>query len=516
MISSILLVVVVVSLLITIHEFGHLIVAKLARIPVEAFSIGFGPVLLKKKWGGTEYRLSLVPLGGYIKMTGEDDDTKGGFNQKPFGIKAAVIAAGPVSNLVLGFVLLSVMFSIFGTRYISPVADPAPGSPAGEVFKPGDLLLAVNGDTIPSYDHFERALETNAGKELTVTLLRNGRRLDIAYTVPTDTWYTEERIRPVVGRVKPDSPADSLGLEPGDRIVGFAGDSIATWQQLTEAIGSRPGERSSVTWLRNDSIRTDSVTPTAGTDEETGEPEGQLGVWVQMPPRDLEPLLSPVVGRVRGGGPASQIGMQSGDTITGVAGIEVSRWDEVLETVGRRPGETVSVTWKHLGEMRSDSVTLASEVDQLSGERVGQLGIWVRLAHRDIPVHLALWEGMKRTGYVVVQTFAIVYKVITRQISAKAIGGPVFVAKVAYEGASWGAEYFIALWALLSINLFVVNMLPIPVLDGGRILLFVIESVRRRRLTEKEISVAMNIGWAIVGLIFVVVLFNDIVRLIRN
>jgi regulator of sigma E protease len=174
------------------------------------------------------------------------------------------------------------------------------------------------------------------------------------------------------------------------------------------------------------------------------------------------------------------------------------------------------VTWSHLGELRSDSVTLASEVDQLSGERIGQLGIWVQLAHRSIPIHLAVLEGAKRTGYVVVQTFAIVYKVITRQISARAIGGPVFVAKVAYEGASWGAEYFIALWALLSINLFVVNMLPIPVLDGGRILLFVIESIRRRRLTEKEISIAMNIGWAIVGLIFVVVLFNDIVRLIRN
>jgi regulator of sigma E protease len=117
---------------------------------------------------------------------------------------------------------------------------------------------------------------------------------------------------------------------------------------------------------------------------------------------------------------------------------------------------------------------------------------------------------------VTVQTFVIIYKVITRQIPGRAIGGPIMVAKVAYEGASWGAEYFIALWALLSINLFVVNLLPIPVVDGGRILLFAIEAIRRRKLSDREMAWAMNIGWAIVGLIFVFVLFNDILRLFRN
>jgi regulator of sigma E protease len=116
----------------------------------------------------------------------------------------------------------------------------------------------------------------------------------------------------------------------------------------------------------------------------------------------------------------------------------------------------------------------------------------------------------------VVQTFVIIYKVVTRQISSKAIGGPIMVAKIAYEGANWGTEYFLALWALLSINLFVVNMLPVPVLDGGRILLDCIAAIRRRKLTDKELSWAGNIGWIMIGALVLLTIFNDVLRIVRK
>jgi regulator of sigma E protease len=515
MISSILLVAVFISILITIHEFGHLLVAKLAHIPVEVFSIGFGPTILKRKIRETEYRLSLVPLGGYIRMAGDEDDTVGGFNDKSFGVKAAVIAAGPVSNLILGFVLMTVMFAVFGVRYVAPVVDPAPDSPAALAgLLPEDLVLTAGGDTIPDYSTFEQVAERNAGSTIPVVVSRKGHRVELQIPIPADTWFTSLRIRPIAGGVKAGGPAEQIGIEPGDSILTIGPDTLHAWSDLVRMVRDKPGATLPITWVRNDSVRHDSITLAVTEDPATGLAVGQIGIWVRMPPRDIEPWIPPIVGQVRAGGPAAGIGIRTGDLIVSVDGKPVRRWDEVTAAIGMQPGERTQVSWQHAGETLVDSVTPALEKDQLTGDKRGVLGVWVRLEKHTLSIPAAVWEGLKRTGYVVVQTFVIIYKVIARKIPARAIGGPVFVAKIAYEGASWGAEYFIALWALLSINLFVVNLLPVPVLDGGRILLFVIEKVRRRRLSEREMSWAMNIGWAIIGLIFVLVLFNDVLRLI--
>lgn len=420
MVPNILLVALFIGVLVTFHEFGHLIVAKLSRIPVEVFSIGFGPAILKRKWGGTEYRLSVVPLGGYIKMTGEDNPAAGGFNEKPLGVKAAVIASGPVSNLILGFLMLLVMYLAFGVKYVAPVLDPLPESGAARAgIKPGDAVLFAHGETIPSYDRLEEVLDRGAGQPVVMELLRDGSRLTVTYSAPVDS-------------------------------------------------------------------------------------------------ADLNPFVRPVVGRVRQESPAAKAGIRPGDTLLAVDGSPVTRWDEFVQKVTGRAGETALVQWRRAGVLLEDSVEIAAQTDQLTGEKIGQVGIWVELPKRNLSLPTAIWEALSRTGYVVVQTFVIIYKVATRQLTARAIGGPIMVAKIAYEGTSWGAEYFIALWALLSINLFVVNMLPVPVLDGGRILLFVIEAVRRRRLTEKELGWAANVGWVLIGAIVVFVVFNDVLRLIRK
>jgi regulator of sigma E protease len=162
-----------------------------------------------------------------------------------------------------------------------------------------------------------------------------------------------------------------------------------------------------------------------------------------------------------------------------------------------------------------DSVIPERITDEISGEKIGQIGIWVALPQKSLSVFSAVQEAGERSVNIVVQTFVILYKIMTGKISRKAIGGPIMVAKLTYEGVSWGAEYFLALWALLSINLCVVNLLPIPVLDGGRALIFIIESIRRKRLTKKQLDIALNIGWALVLLLIFFTLFNDILRFIR-
>jgi regulator of sigma E protease len=175
MFSSIIWVILFIGILIVFHEFGHLVAAKLSHIPVEVFSVGFGPVILKKKIGETEYRLSAVPLGGFIKMVGEEEIAgpapkqpipapTGGYMDKPLGIKVAVIAAGPVSNFVLGFLILLVLFVVFGQPYTAPVVSLNEKSAAFAAgLRPGDVVVAVNGETIPSFDDLDAKLQENAG-----------------------------------------------------------------------------------------------------------------------------------------------------------------------------------------------------------------------------------------------------------------------------------------------------------------------------------------------------------------
>ncbi len=226
--------------------------------------------------------------------------------------------------------------------------------------------------------------------------------------------------------------------------------------------------------------------------------------------------MAPVVDRVRAGSPAAKIGLKPGDKIVSVADIPIKRWEEFVQIVRENGGNKIPITYQRDNLIISDSITPSIEKDQMSQERFGQIGIWVKLPKISLSLPRALWEALRRTGYITVQTFVIIYKVITRQISTRAIGGPIMVAKIAYEGASWGAEYFLALWALLSINLFVVNMIPIPVLDGGRILLDLIGGIRRRRLSEREMTWAANIGWALIGLLIIFTLFNDLLRLLQK
>ncbi|MCX7732003.1 MAG: RIP metalloprotease RseP [candidate division WOR-3 bacterium] len=415
--STLGLVAILIGVLITIHEFGHLIVAKLGRIPVDSFSIGFGPVILKRRIGETEYRLSLVPLGGYIKMVGEDNPAQGGFSSKPVGVRVAVVAAGPFFNLVLGFVLIVAMYLIFGVTSVSPLVTPLPGSGAeGAGLRAGDRILAVAGDTVPDFETLQQLLMKYRGKEVTVMTRRGDSTLVFQYLVP-ESLEMEPFIPPVIDRVRAGSPAARLGLRPGDRILTVGGNEVRSWEQFVRVVREHGGMSIELCWQRGESLYVDSIVP-------------------------------------------------------------------------------------------------ALEQDQLSRERFGQIGVWVRLPRRAMSLPQAVWEGARRTGYITVQTFVIIYKVITRKISSRAIGGPIMVAKIAWEGASWGWEYFLALWALLSINLFVVNMLPVPVLDGGRILLDVIAGVRRRPLSDRELTWANSIGWAVIGILVALTLFNDLRRLL--
>jgi regulator of sigma E protease len=418
MISSILLVVIVIGSLVIIHEFGHLLIAKACKQPVEAFSVGFGPVILKKKVGSTEYRLSIIPLGGYIKLEGEEIASDSGFNAAPLGIKSAVILAGPISNLILGIFLTFILYAVFG------ISTPE-------------------------------------------------------------------------ARIIPDQRAISAGFQTGDYIIKINQDTIKDWTGIEKQFIKYNNQQAMITVKSDNEVRT-------------------VNYKIIADSFPFSPFIKPIIDRVRVGSPASKIGLKQGDEIIQLADKPINEWNSFVDIVQNTEHKNLFIKWQRNGQIFADSIMPQIVPDELTKRKIGVIGIWVRMPEKPMPILSAIATSTTRSLYVVEQTFVILYKVIAGKIPKSAIGGPVMVAKYTYEGAQWGIKYLLGLWALLSINLCVINLIPIPILDGGRVFLYIIETVKGKKLSKRELEIAFWIGYGLIGLLLIFVLSNDITRIIKH
>ncbi|MEO0087868.1 MAG: RIP metalloprotease RseP [candidate division WOR-3 bacterium] len=412
---DLLLVIIVIGVLIIIHELGHLIMAKIYKIPVEKFSIGFGPSIIEKQIHETTYSVSLIPLGGYIKLKGEEEEEENGFLLQPVKKKLMVVFMGPLANLILGVFLIFLLYFLFGMKYSPPIIN---FEKKISHFERGDILIAINRDTINSFEEAYTILQKNLNKEITISLLRNKKIITFQWIVNDSFQYLYPLILPVIEKVKKKSPADMAGLQPNDTIIAINDTSICCWEDLIE--------------------------------------------------------------RIRNSG-----------------------------------GKEIKITYRR-GGVFSTFLTPQLVVSDTSSKKIGQIGVWVYLPRKKINFLQALAQAFIRSGYVITQTFVILYKLIVGEISRKALGGPIMVAQLTYESLRWGWEYFLALFGLLAINLFVVNMLPIPVLDGGRGLIFIVEFFIKRRLTKKELNIAITIGWIIIMLLILFTFYNDLSRIFKT
>lgn len=418
--SSTLFVVVVIGLLIFVHELGHLLAAKRSKIPVERFSIGFGPALIHWKIKETTYCISLIPLGGYIKLSGEDEETPGGFLLQPLKKKLLVVLAGPFFNFILGLLVTFLIYLSFGVKFAEPRIDfDEPNLTKSLPIQRKDLIIRVEGETIPSFGELERKLGKWRGKEVEIELVRGERHLTLFLPADTVLFYIRPFVRPIVERVKRNSPAEKAGLKPMDELLMVDNKEIVTWDDFTK----------------------------------------------------------------------------------------------IVREAGEKP---IFLTWRRGRE------TLAAEIkpelvsDELGKKRIGKVGLWVYLPKKMPSLLSSLWIAGQRTVYVCIQTVVIIYKVIVGEIPRRAIGGPVMIAQLTYEGVAWGWEYILSLIAALSLNLFVINLLPIPVVDGGRSLLFLVEKVRGKRWTKKGLERAFFIGYAIIIAIALFAFFNDMRRIFQR
>jgi len=431
MLTSVIAFLVLIGVLVWFHELGHFLMAKLFRVRVEVFSIGFGPVIVAKKFGDTLYQIAAIPLGGYVKLYGEEENLQDpeAFSSKKPWQKILIALGGPVFNFILAILLFALVFSL--------------------------------GVEVPK--------------------------------------YSKEPV--VIGHVEKNSWAERVGLREGDKLLRIDGYEIKEWGELRETILKLSIEgvrKTSLHVERNGQVITLEVElPKFETGRET------LGI---------APPLPPVVGAVMRGSPAEQVGLRPGDVILEVNGKRVKSWYDVVEEIQKSKGKRV-----HLKIKRGEEL-LEKEVIPAINPRTGRpfLGITPRIetVKEVYPLSEALVKAVERTKELTLLTFEVLKGLVTGDVSFKTLGGPIAIAQFAGEAAQSGIVPYLSTMAFISLQLGIFNLLPLPILDGGLILLFLMEWIRGRPLPDKFKEQWQKVGLAIIITLMAFVLINDILRVI--
>ncbi len=452
MLIYILATVFVLGILILIHESGHFMVAKSVDIRVPRFSIGLGPKLIGIKKGETEYCLSAIPFGGYVKMAGEgtgefiegggDDDEQveeeyvpspRDFDQKPVWARMSVVSAGSVMNYIWGFLLFFLLAYTQGVPYF-PVTE------MGE---------------------FE--------------------------------WGEE-------------GPLEELSeLHKGDKIIEVSGVEVDEWGNVLTNI------------LDEDKVLSLKWTDVEGAVHEATFPSADTELRERLT-AVLQPQFPARVGEVQKGSPADLAGFQPGDLIVSIGGTEIGSWSTAVRTIKVSPDKELDVE-----VMRGDSILALSVVPDrkvlpIDGEtyqEVGQIGMLADIPKEELGLFGALAQGAKESYYVSAYVLLTLKKLVTGEISPKMLGGPVMIGELAGSRARWGFSYLLRFMALFSVNLAVLNMLPIPILDGGHALFLIIEKLRGRPVSEKVRLRLSQVGMILLLLTMVYVTANDGLRLLN-
>ena len=431
------------AILIIIHEYGHFWVARRCGVKVLRFSVGFGkPIWQKVGKDGTEYVLAPIPMGGYVKMLDErempvsEEQAQFAFNRQSLAKRVAIVSAGPIANLIFAILAYWMLF-VVGVSGIKPIIDDVhPASIAAQAgLNPGDEILQVDGKRTPTWNSVYKALIQKAeyGERTEILVLTSGIEQQYALVIPQvsidqassilDKIGIEPlrpAIKPVLGEIVPDSPAQKAGLKVGDVLLSSQQQTIDNWSKWVELIQASAGKELNIEIQRNEQRLTLTLTPQAGDDG-----KGRIGAVVDASqstiPQELQAELSY--------GP-----------------VEAS-WQAVIQT------------WDF------STSTLKS-----------------------------LW-GM-----------------ITGKVSTDNLGGPISIAQIAGSSAEQGVTSFISFLAMISITLGILNLLPIPMLDGGHLAMFAVEAVRGKPISEITQMQIQKVGFLILIMVMFIAFFNDLTR----
>ena len=437
---------VVLGILVVFHELGHLVVARWCGVKVLRFSVGFGRIVWSRRWGADaiEWALSAIPLGGYVKMLDEREgpveagDLPRAFNRQNVYKRIAIVAAGPIANLLLAVLLFTgtFLFGIPGQRAL--LSDPSPDTAAAAAgIRDGDLVVAVDGTPVRSWQDLRWRLLRASGED--------------AATIDVE---------------RPDGAHVS-------RTLSLANVSGSDWE----------GNFMSALGLRAD-------------------------------------LGAPLIDEVVADKPAVRAGLMKGDRIVAIDGVAVRSPAEVAAKTNAKPG--ADVTFRIVRDGVERDATLRTEVVEQNGRKVGIAGVRLKVdpaiaerlavTVRYGPVD-ALAQGVRKTAELTVFTLKMLGRIVIGEASIKNISGPITMAEFAGQSAQAGVLVFVGYLALISISLGVLNLMPVPLLDGGHLLYYFAEIIKGSPVSDRAFEVGQRIGMAMLAVLMALALFNDLSRL---
>ena len=528
----------VISVVVFFHEAGHLIVGKLLGVKAVRFSIGFGPRLFGWKRGETEYRVSLLPLGGYVKFAGDNpyeevapEDQGRGFLEQPPWKKGLIAFAGPAANLILAIALYFLVFAAPHQELAAQVGYVKPQSPAAEAgLQYGDRIVAIDGEPIDGWSSLQEKIRERGGQPLQMEIKRGGRTLTLRLipalheeTNPIETVKHGRIGISAVPRtaeitvVSPVSPAGRAGLRTFDKVVALEGLHVANYEELAQKLAASDKP------LHLQILRPQQV-PAPGGTLWTLRPM-EVDVPAPARPGDYGIEASDLtLFAVQPGGAADEAGLERGDRVLAVNGTPALSWgdevDAALKAAGtqpvqitvRRDGRPLTVTVRqHLRKDRDETGVLAEVPDLGASPDLNSFGdaerIWVRYP----PVDALRRAVVNTAGFVRAQALGIA-RIFTGRISSRAIGGPLMIADVARKAAENGWRDLVLTMGAISVVLGLMNLIPVPVLDGFHVLAALIEAVRRRPLPVRFREIANVVGIALLLTLMLYAFRNDAMR----
>ncbi len=542
--SNILPFVILLGILIFVHELGHFLVARMCGIRVEVFSLGFGKKIFSVVRGSTTYCISLIPLGGYVKMFGEqgseavltEDDRKVSYSHKTPWQRIAVVLAGPLMNFFFAIFVFSLIAEMGERTRAAVIADVAAASPAETMgFKPGDKIVSLNSTTVKSYDDFQKALNQSKGSSVNALVEDEfGKQKTLNLQVSTidnpNIFSLESKLGQIEGllpyatsaaiAVMPDSAAYKLGFRTGDEITDINSKKILRWSQLSEILLNTK-EDLTVKLIRYGA-------------EENSDKYIKTNLTMQVPVASLNKLSSVAsfgfdstelyLDQVMKESPAAQSGLKKFDKILSINSKKIAKWEDISEAVKSFDGKdpmafVVSRDGEKITKMITPKVT---ELTTAFGgiDKRFTVGITPYLIFADPEtivvnsdsVFQSLAKGTSRTIDISVMTVMSFVKLFQGHVSVKNVGGMVSIGKAAKDSFEMGAQAFLMTMGILSVSLFILNLLPIPVLDGGHLVFYTIELIKGSPLSLRKMEIAQQVGFVLLMALMILAQFNDIVR----
>ncbi|HXU03391.1 MAG TPA: RIP metalloprotease RseP [Polyangia bacterium] len=537
---------VLLGVLILVHELGHFVFAKLFDVKVIRFSLGFGPRIIGFTYGETEYRLSALPLGGYVRLLGEDPgepippiERPRALAAKPLWQRYTVVVAGPVFNLLLPLVIYFVHFAGQRTMLPPTIGTVVPDLPAANAgLLPGDRVESVDGKHMRYWEELEHTVSVSAGKTLRFAI-RRGSDAEERDVTPVEIERSgplgrKERVGwigfgprfqlPEIGVVDPSSPAAQAGLKTFDFVTAINGVPVATWTEFQRAV-----ERSGAAPLRLNYVRGGySAVPFAHIEIE----EPGSAVVIPVPVFDAAGrrryetgILSAAqfVFSVEPDSPADRIGLRRGDQVLALDGAPLAHWDVLSDQLASHPDKDFRIAWVSSGGVRHEATFRQEVQKRLDVNQQEEKRPWFGAVNRpawktDVPVPItnkfgyAFGHAFKHTGDNIMTMIYGFREIIRGNVPLTSLGSPIMIGIAASVAAEQGLDEYLWLMAVISVNLGLLNFLPVPILDGGLLVFFTLELLKRRPPSPRARQIATKIGLVIVVMLTILALQNDVRR----